>query len=154
MKYYLINGKIMKGGEMPKRDNYGLTSAFEASYNKWLSSLQPCEIDESELENVKNKVYTFDNCKADNPIEITDIVRVKEIRTETKSGGWTDYKIYFKQPKAKEDSDAVLIQAIKSVLYESAKKTEIPEGGFELSVQFEEQAKELIKRFNISLRNI
>lgn len=107
MKYYLINGKIMKGGEMPKRDNYGLTSAFEASYNKWLSSLQPCEIDESELENVKNNVYTFYNCKADDPIEITDIVRVKEIRTETKSGGWTDYKIYFKQPKAKEDSEAV-----------------------------------------------
>lgn len=103
--YYLINGKIMKGGEMPN------VMYNHPNYNDimmtWKNSLQPCEIDESELENVKNNVYTFYNCKADDPIEITDIVRVKEIRTETKSGGWTDYKIYFKQPKAKEDSEAV-----------------------------------------------
>lgn len=100
--YYLINGKIMKGGEMPN------VMYNHPNYNDimmtWKNSLQPCEISESELIKIRSEIADL---LTDNPIEITDIVRVKEIRTETKSGGWTDYKIYFKQPKAKEDSEAV-----------------------------------------------
>lgn len=100
--YYLINGKIMKGCEMPN------VMYNHPNYNDimmtWKNSLQPCEISESELIKIRSEIADL---LTDNPIEITDIVRVKEIRTETKSGGWTDYKIYFKQPKAKEDSEAV-----------------------------------------------
>lgn len=108
--YILINGTVnVSDSKMPLGEDYVSIKPtffnktwFESDTKEWLSSLQPCEIDESELEKIKNKVYTFDNCKADNPIDITDIVRVEETRTETKSGGWADYKIYFKQPKQVE----------------------------------------------------
>lgn len=49
-----------------------------------------------------------------------------------------------------EANEACLIQEIKKVLYESAKKTEIPSGGFEINIQFEEQAKALINQFKIT----
>lgn len=52
-----------------------------------------------------------------------------------------------------EANDAGLIQEIKKVLYESAKKTEIPSGGFEINIQFEEQAKALINQFKITRNN-
>lgn len=88
--YYLHNGTVkVSDSKMPENKNWN-------AYSLWLSSLQPCDIDESELEKIKNKVYTFDNCKADNPIEITDIVEEK------------DGKIFFKQPTEKQaESDAV-----------------------------------------------
>lgn len=73
MKYYLIEGKIMKGTKNPYKTNY--TEMHDViCFNRWLSSLQPCEISESELEKIKNKVYKFNNCHVDNPIEVTDIV--------------------------------------------------------------------------------
>lgn len=96
--YYLINGTVkVSDSKMPVGEDYVSIKPtffnktwFESDTKEWLSSLQPCEIDESELEKIKNKVYTFDNCKADNPIEITDIVEEK------------DGKIFFKQPTEKQ----------------------------------------------------
>lgn len=96
--YYLINGTVkVSDSKMPVGEDYVSIKPtffnktwFESDTKEWLSSLQPCEIDESELEKIKNKVYTFDNCKADNPIDITDIVEEK------------DGKIYFKQPTEKQ----------------------------------------------------
>lgn len=74
--YYLINGKVMKGGEMPEITNPNNDSLIygDTYIRRWLSSLQPCDISESEFEKIKNKVYTFNNCHADNPIDVTDIV--------------------------------------------------------------------------------
>ena len=113
--YYLLNGTVKKGGEMPdariyNHDIFDAADRFSEDYNNWMSSLQPCEIDESELEKVKE--YLEMSTKIDSYLlpntEITNIIRVEEIRTETKSGGWTDYKIYFKQPTEKQvESDAV-----------------------------------------------
>ncbi len=79
MIYYLIEGKIMKGTKMPKFGDFtsntkGEIKDFEWKLGDWKDSLQPCEISESELEKINNKVYTFNNCHADNPIEVTDIV--------------------------------------------------------------------------------
>lgn len=52
-----------------------------------------------------------------------------------------------------EANEAMLMQSIKEVLYETAKKTEHPEGGFLLSIQFEEQAKALLNQFTITRNN-
>lgn len=73
--YYLINGKVMKGGEMPEITNPNNDSLIygDTYIRRWLSSLQHCDISESEFEKIKNKVYTFNNCHADNPIDVTDI---------------------------------------------------------------------------------
>lgn len=90
--YYLINGKVMKGSDMPN------VMINHPNYNDimmtWKKSLQPCEISESELDKVENKVYTFNNCHADNPIDVTDIV--EEIYCKCNCG---ESFIEFKQPK-------------------------------------------------------
>ena len=94
--YYLLNGKIMSANEkMPKTD-------FNFIITDWLNSLQPCEISDSELDNVKN--YLCHNTKFEdfNPheqIEVTNIVRLEEIKTITKSGTITDYQLFFKHPE-------------------------------------------------------
>lgn len=77
-------------------------SKFKMFYNNWLNSLQPCEISDSELDNVKN--YLCHNTKFEdfNPheqIEVTNIVRLEEIKTITKSGTITDYQLFFKHHK-------------------------------------------------------
>lgn len=56
--YYLINGKVMKGGEMPEITNPNNDSLIygDTYIRRWLSSLQPCDISESEFEKIKNKV--------------------------------------------------------------------------------------------------
>lgn len=74
--YYLLNGTVNKGGEMPEITNPNNDSLIygDTYIRRWLSSLQPCDISESEFEKIKNKVYTFNNCHADNPIDVTDIV--------------------------------------------------------------------------------
>ena len=109
--YYLLNGKIMSANEkMPElrivqHKDYNQKfedSKFKMFYNNWLNSLQPCEISESELDNVKN--YLCHNTKFEdfNPheqIEVTNIVRLEEIKTITKSGTITDYQLFFKRPK-------------------------------------------------------
>ena len=109
--YYMINGKIMSANEkMPElrivqHKDYNQKfedSKFKMFYNNWLNSLQPCEISESELDNVKN--YLCHNTKFEdfNPheqIEVTNIVRLEEIKTITKSGTITDYQLFFKHPE-------------------------------------------------------
>lgn len=106
-----MNGKIMSANEkMPelrivKHKDYNQKfedSKFKMFYNNWLNSLQPCEISDSELDNVKN--YLCHNTKFEdfNPheqIEVTNIVRLEEIKTITKSGTITDYQLFFKHHK-------------------------------------------------------
>ena len=75
---------------------------FDIDAKQWLNSLQPCEISDSELDNVKN--YLCHNTKFEdfNPheqIEVTNIVRLEEIKTITKSGTITDYQLFFKHHK-------------------------------------------------------
>lgn len=92
--YYLLNGTVKKGGEMPKIQNYKLKITFEASYNDWKDSLQPCEIDESELMKIRTEIADL---LTDNPIDITDIVSIGNEWNNEKQC-FID-KIYFKQPQ-------------------------------------------------------
>lgn len=102
MKYYLINNKIMKGGEMPKtHDLMRLNDEFrkveDKIYNDWLSSLQPCEIDWNHLHHIE--MYLTNNMSSyidfSNPIDVTDIV-------EDNNG-----VITFKQPKNIQIGDTI-----------------------------------------------
>ena len=107
--YYLINGKIMAANEKMPEINEQWHN-YNSNLLKWSESLQPCEISESELDNVKN--YLCHNTKFEdfNPheqIEVTNIVRLEEIKTITKSGTITDYQLFFKQPKQVEEIEAV-----------------------------------------------
>jgi hypothetical protein len=93
--YYLINGKVMKGGEMPEITNPNNDSLIygDTYIRRWLSSLQPCDISESEFEKIHDYLIEnipFKNSDISNPIDITDIVKEK------------DGKIYFKQPTEKQ----------------------------------------------------
>ena len=66
--YYLINNRIMSANEkMPSHISL---------FANWHSSLQPCEISESELEKVI-KHYLQDCSMSSNPIEVTDIVELE-----------------------------------------------------------------------------
>ena len=90
---------------LPLSLNHNISEFSEDAYNNWLNSLQPCEISESELDNVKN--YLCHNTKFEdfNPheqIEVTNIVRLEEIKTITKSGTITDHQLFFKRPKQVE----------------------------------------------------
>jgi len=89
--YYLINGKVMKGGEMPEITNPNNDSLIygDTYIRRWLSSLQPCEIDESELRLLNNYIPE-EKFILNDAIDITDIVKEK------------DGKIYFKQPTEKQ----------------------------------------------------
>jgi|688.fasta_scaffold01065_64 hypothetical protein len=83
MKYYLIKGKCYESKEeIPNKSSYATFSNFyyeDMMY--WERHLVEVDINEDELEVVKNKVYNFDNCAHDAPpIDITDIVEKKEIR--------------------------------------------------------------------------
>ena len=79
MNYLLINNKIMKCKKMPlhvysDHPNWYDSKMYLNSkdYLDWLSSLQPCEISESELDKVKvNLRLPLD---LTNPIEVTDII--------------------------------------------------------------------------------
>jgi len=99
----LLNGTVNKGGEMPNITNPNNDSLIygDTYIRRWLSSLQPCEISESEFEKIDSYFYEkwyqnnngFDSHKQMveyNPIDITDIVKEK------------DGKIYFKQPTEKQ----------------------------------------------------
>lgn len=55
-------------------------SKFKMFYNNWHSSLQPCEISESELDKVKNKLSSI-KLRWDSIIEVTDIVEEKICET-------------------------------------------------------------------------
>lgn len=79
---------------------------YNESYNKWISSIQPCEISESELFKVKKHInYMYDS----NPIEVTDIIE-KYCKSEchlslSKKCICPEYR--FKQPKQVEEIEAV-----------------------------------------------
>lgn len=93
--YYLLNGKVMKGGEMPNITNPNNDSLIygDTYIRRWLSSLQPCEISENEFYKIHDYLIEnipFKNSDISNPIDITDIVKEK------------DGKIYFKQPTEKQ----------------------------------------------------
>ena len=116
--YYLLNGKIMLANEkMPElrivqHKDYNQKfedSKFKMFYDKWFNALQPCEISESELCLILSNVTKLDY---DNPIEVTDIVRLEEINTITKSGTITDYQLFFKYPKQVGETEAVGYVAI------------------------------------------
>lgn len=93
MKYYLINGKIMKGGEMPKDNN----SLFQYNFRIWNKKLQPCEISESELD----KIYKYLNIYSSdyNPIDVTNII------DENSKSGLINFYVESKQ--VDENSEAV-----------------------------------------------
>ena len=78
--YYLLNGKIMSANEnMPNDESMFYKRKSEGEnwgdflLRKWHSSLQPCEISESELEKVKNKLSSI-KLRWDSVIEVTDII--------------------------------------------------------------------------------
>ena len=112
-KYYLINGKIMKGGEMPKGEDYVSIKPtffnktwFESDKKEWMSSLKPCEISESELFLILSNVSKLDY---DNPIDVTDIVSDNDGVIKFKEPNQFNV-IIVDEPnptKAKEDSEAV-----------------------------------------------
>lgn len=101
--YYLINGKIMSGNEkMPKLTMY--SPFYDSEIMIWKHSLQPCEISESELEKI---ISELNNSRIIYPrknelIEVTDMIRIEEIKTITKSGTITDFQFFFKHPKQVE----------------------------------------------------
>lgn len=79
MNYYLINGKVMKGKKMPlhvysDHPNWYDSKMYLNSkdYLDWLSSLQPCEISESELDKVKN--HLFKDVFTEDTIDVTNII--------------------------------------------------------------------------------
>lgn len=111
-------------------------------YLDWLSSLQPCEISESELTKISNHVLTRFN--KDSPINITDIVEERELRTETKSGSWTDYELVFKQPKSEETNEAVEFADYKKWFFEEQERAD------KLRMDLEIQSQTIIiQRFRI-----
>jgi len=79
--YYLLNGKIMAANEKTSESNLDKFSKLihpkvSVEYADWYSSLQPCEISDSELCLILSNVTKLDY---DNPIEVTDIVNASVI---------------------------------------------------------------------------
>lgn len=101
MKYYLINNTIMKGGEIPKKENYAILSIFYLEDVKfWQDTLQPCEISERELTRIRIELGDF---KESEILDVTDIVEEKS-NCCGRCDGHNDEcdgknMIYFKQPK-------------------------------------------------------
>lgn len=68
--YYLKDNRIWMANEKMPDANY-TENDYEYLLKKWLYSLQPCEIGESELDKIKKHItYMYDA----NPIEVTDII--------------------------------------------------------------------------------
>lgn len=70
MKYYLINGKIMKGGDMPTFNN-ALTEHHKKEYSDWLNSLQECSITDRDLTLIKIELGDF---KESEILEVTELI--------------------------------------------------------------------------------
>jgi hypothetical protein len=117
--YYLLNGKVMKGGEMPNITNPNNDSLIygDTYIRRWISSLKPCEIDQRELEKIKNKVYTFNNCHADNPIDVTDIVEERNHTQLLRNPPIDKFELFFKQPK-EVDSEIEAVESQESIWLE------------------------------------
>ena len=114
--YYLINNRIMSANKkMPDKMDYvsnkitdymGAEHSFnhlahKNDYDNWLNVLQPCEISESELEKLKNKLVSCGYVLSLDTIEVTDIV---ELEWNKK---YAVYELFFKQPKQVEEIEAV-----------------------------------------------
>lgn len=103
--YYLINGTVKKGSKMPDEKDIDTLRDYKQHYNNWLSSLQPCDIDESELKKIKEHLMFY---IGEPPIDITDIVSAQVICTATRCDGeciecnHMSIGITFKQPKQVE----------------------------------------------------
>ena len=103
--YYLINGTVKKGGEMPNEKDIDTLRDYKQHYNNWLSSLQPCDIDESELKKIKEHLMFY---IGEPPIDITDIVSSQVICNADRCDGecieCTNMilKVKFKQPTEKQ----------------------------------------------------
>lgn len=100
MNYYLKNNRIWVANEkMPADLNLGWGGLnpdwLKKAMDNWHSSLQPCEISESELCLILSNVSKLDY---DSYVEVTDMIRIEEIKTITKSGTITEYQFFFKQP--------------------------------------------------------
>lgn len=105
--YYLIEGKIMSANwNMPDRnDDAYITSWHKFNNDKynldvkiWYSSLQTCEISESELTKIEKHIddkLKLDSYDLSNPIDVTDII--------SDNNG----VISFKQPKQVEEIESV-----------------------------------------------
>lgn len=109
MNYYLKDNRIcMSNEKMPKTD-------LNFLIKEWQSSLQPCEISESELEKI---ISELNNARIIYPrknelIEVTDMIITEEIKTITKSDTITEYQLFFKQPKQVDGE----IEAVDLVKY-------------------------------------
>ena len=103
--YYLLNGTVKKGSKMPDEKDIDTLRDYKQHYNNWLSSLQPCDIDESELKKIKEHLMFY---IGEPPIDITDIVSAQVICTATRCDGeciecnHMSIGITFKQPKQVE----------------------------------------------------
>jgi len=113
--YYLLNGKIMAANEKTPESNLDKFSKLihpkvSVEYADWYSSLQPCEISDSELCLILSNVTKLDY---DNPIEVTDIVNASVIcKVERCVGECIEcnhmaIRIVFKHPKEVEEIEAV-----------------------------------------------
>lgn len=128
-KRYLINNKVY-GSELEYLEPFDIDA--EEHNDLWQQSLTELACDEGELD----KIYEYIGIIYDSKCyDITSITTVK------------DCKVYFKEVES--ESNEAIINDIKKCLYESAKKIEL-ENGFNIVIQFEEQAKELLKQFTIT----
>ena len=113
--YYLLNGTVKKGGEMPNEKDIDTLRDYKQHYNNWLSSLQPCDIDESELKKIKEHLMFY---IGEPPIDITDIVSAQVICNADRCDGecieCTNMilKVKFKQPTEKQVESSELIDNI------------------------------------------
>ena len=94
-KRYLINGKVMQGGEMPN------DSAILYDKHIWQQSLTELACDSSELDKIKKQVSSI-KLRWDEYIDITSITTVK------------DGKVYFKEVESESQED--LIKEINQIL--------------------------------------
>lgn len=70
--YYLINNQVkVSDSKIPDEKKHPLKTTYNLAYNNWLSSLQPCEISESELCLILSNVSKLDY---DSYVEVTDII--------------------------------------------------------------------------------
>lgn len=111
--YYLINETVkVSDSKMPEKE----TVENRIKYAGWYINLQPCEIDESELEKVIKYLnnhfgVVYGGETNNNPIDITDIIFEKDGKAYFKRMPYAAPFInnaMFKQPAEKQvESDAV-----------------------------------------------
>ena len=110
MKYYYFeNGKVwLSYNKIPDEKGIDHQTQYPSNYHEiknWINSLQPCDIDESELKKIKEHLMFY---IGEPPIDITDIVSAQVICTATRCDGeciecnHMSIGITFKQPKQVE----------------------------------------------------